>query len=239
MNNNNLDDSHSSETFHDSEVVIPDKIKLELTTTLEFTTMLIFGLSILLTIMAGFVCLQTSVEIFRTILLSCIAINIFLFILYRNIDEYYVLDSKRQSLMLSRKIFSYESYTLYKPFVGSIDSVAVNGYYMKPKNSPGYWSHRPEIVLSNGKVIPIGDWKEKNYGYAIGTAKKFSKLTNVWLSSGSKQTEVVPYLVDGKYAFRRKVFVDSAKRLGFLIIVSCVVFAIGLGLILTINALTK
>lgn len=197
-NTHNIHDDHELE--NSQKKVFPKKIKLEITTAFESA---ITALALL----AGF---STAGLLFhfneRNMIinpytLTAIAVTIMLIILRLNIDEYYVLDSDKQAIMLRKKMFSNETYAVFAPF-NTIEATVGNGRYNNGgKNSPGYWQYRAEIILNTGKVVPVDDWNKEDLVAANSKAKSLAELANAKFIQGKRKVNAKPILENGKYTF--------------------------------------
>lgn len=206
----------------------PRKIKLEITTRVESIATAAMVLSLIITAGLFFISYEDKLQIINAKTITALAVSIMLIIVRMNVDEYYVLDTGRQALMLRSKIFSKESYTVYAYFK-TIDAVVANGKYNSGgKNSPSYWTYRAEIVLRTGKVLPIDDWTREGLSEACCKASNFAKHANVNYVPGLNHGCATPIRRGNKYTFKVKerTFLDGLKEAWPILIVLALMAAI-------------
>jgi len=195
-NSMNFDNNISSNPIKS----LPKKIKLEITTAFEMNTTILVVVAVITTI-ALLNHFHEKGIMFNFYTLMAIAISIALIILRNNIDEYYVLDTDRHALMLRKKLFSKETYTMFAHFK-TIEAAVGNGLYNSGgKNTPGYWEYRAEIILKTGKVIPIDDWHKEALNAANSKAKRLADIANADFIQGMHGVEAKPIMVNGKHTF--------------------------------------
>ena len=205
-------------------VSIPKKVKLEITTTLEAIALGLIAFSALLTFLSILYCNSNNMPIFSPITCVFIVLIVVFVIVKMNIDEYYVLDSGHQALMLKSKVFSKETYTVFAPF-RAIDAVVANGRYNSGgKNRPSYWTYRAEIVLNTGKVIPIEDWQREKFIQANRKAEKFATLAHVAFVQGAEHHSAKAKKVGTKYSFVIKEHSVMLQLMGSIVIM--IIFAV-------------
>lgn len=215
-------------------VIMPKKVKLELTTSMEAFAQLLLLLSGVPTIIVYVNNYQSKIPLFNVLSISLTAVTCLAFIFYRNVDEYYVLDSSRQALMLKSKIFSNEKYVPFAPF-SSIHAVVANGRYNSGgKNQPSYWTYRAEIVLNTGKVVPIDDWHRENLSSADRKAQKFSEIANVTYVKGNAKCRAKLVKMGSKYTFdvKKRTFAEAA----LLFLLPVIILPLIVGIVAAIDA---
>lgn len=208
--------------------ILPKKIKLEIMTDFERN---MSGLAILgVTITSGlfFYFYKQNIFVHPFSAISA-AITIVIIITRYNLDEYYVLDSNKQALMIIKKLFSNETCTMFAHFK-TIEATVGNGQFNAGgKNSPGYWEYRAEIILRTGKIIPIEDWHRDGLKDANRKAKKFAEVANASFVQGKKEISATATKINGKYTFVVKKAAPHKIPLSTLF-TTLILMAIGTGL---------
>ena len=229
--NDNYKNTNAQELNTDTSV--PSKLKLEITTSLE----LALKLALVILVAVGILIIMTLMGEIPSVIIPGISIllisSFIFFYLIRNVDEYYVLDTDRKALMLSSSTPFWKSYKVIATF-DAINEVVANGTYYKPKNRTGFWAYRAEILLKDGKVIPIQDECGDKFSKALERASIFAKISKTHLVTNTPKKHLRPVLVGNKYVFSSKeaTIQELASRGLFLFLIAFVIFGVGLTIIL-------
>lgn len=194
----------SLEPMKDPDLLINSKAPIfEITTRLKATInyLTIISLVITLPMFTYFSVMEDPFNVYTIV--SWLIVGI-LIKAWWGIKEHYVLDTTKQALMIKSKIFSKETYTVLAPFK-SISSVVAAGHYKRGgKRLIGDWFYRAEIILNNGKVIPIENLNRKSFLASDMKARKFANLANVNFVQGHENHITKPIKHGLKYSFTVK-----------------------------------
>ncbi len=141
------------------------------------------------------------------------------FIMYRNTDNYYILDLEKNGMYYHFKFLWYKSYSLLSTFK-NIDAATVEG--IKHRNQHGtWWAYRSIIVLHNGQVVPISNWLTEDFSTSKILSEKFAGITGATMVDPKSEHSAKPVkLANGKYSFSLMPF----SHYGFMNMVLGILF---------------
>lgn len=192
---------------------------LQITTNLVATLNFCFMLSTVVTLILLTYYFQVE-QLFNVFTILAIALTIILFIAKKNIKEFYILDNKKQAITIRRKVFSSITTKIVAPYK-TIDASIANGRYnIGGRYTPNYWTYRAEIVLKNGKIIPISDWYREDFIEADTKAKKIADTSKCDFVQSKPNSMAKPIIHNGKFTFaiRARTSSDLIREIAFMIL---------------------
>lgn len=209
----------------DSEMQKPQRIKLDLKTTLEQFFMGLIFLSPVF-IFIGF----TQIELgdSPTLLFGAVITFVLSLLCYFATDNYYVLDLDQRQLLYRFKFLIFKRVSKVVDFSG-IHAVTLNQITLTGKHGVSY-VYVPTLVLFNGKVLPVADAKSGK-GEMHKLANKIAKASGAEFVQSYGTTEMLATrLPSGRYSFKARTkgvapSDDPVWRFGAIIfILVCVAF---------------
>lgn len=186
---------------------MPEKIKLELKTTLEKFFMGIMILSFVL-IFVGFSQMNTTHS--PAIFVSAIFTFFLSFILYFATDNYYLLDLKKRALIYRFKFLFFERLSKVVDFSG-IHAVTVNISQVTAKGKTSYF-YVATLVLFNGKVLPVSDI-ESEKSAVQKLAEYIARVSGAqYVQSFGTSAMMAAKSPGGRYTFKPKLNVTTAAE---------------------------
>lgn len=216
---------------------LPTKIKLQSVTKKDSHVFLILlSLGSVYGLLIHFNLRSFDVKELMIIILVFITISWYL-------DEYYVLDVNKQSLML-------KGHNSYTKFVGFNEIVAVIANGMEVKSSHPLksreWVYQTQIILESGKSMVFGKTTGEGYATADQRAKVIADITGAEYFQGELEYNAEVILKEEKYTFKVNELTPEQKKfikdkytaiehsitffiviVSVLIILGCIVFDVG------------
>lgn len=207
------------ENLQEKESELPTYLKLELRTPLEVFFRGSTVLSVIFLLITTFIYWNEGMGPIIRIMFFCATVStIFFGLLYRNTDNYYILDIPSQVLLYHFKFFIIKKVRVMARF-SEINAVTVSGKFVKTKND-SWWEYYTLMADMEGRATILSDSEKEAFQKNAELAEKLAEITGAeYIKGRCNRVAKVVRSDSGRHTFTHNDYSwmdDAANTIMFL-----------------------